>query len=158
MQKNLNDYQKLFASALGLQSDIFDESRHAVVQLNNAILHIQFFEEDKSQILLLMSQLGFINKKARLSAYSLLLSANLSWKSVAGGALAIDPDTSEAILITRLNVKNFNEQELTQNLYACIDAAETWGACIADLNSDYQSANASIDMNHTINPNQSSYA
>lgn len=141
MHKSLNEHQKNLTHALGLQPDIFDSSRHAVVQLEGAILHLQLFEQNESQILVLMSQLGSINEKAKLNTYSLLLSANLSWKSVAGGTLAIASDTDEAILIIRLDLKHMSELELNQRLYACIDAAEKWGARIFDLNSNFQSSN-----------------
>lgn len=134
MLKTMNERQNVLASALGLQPGIFDGSRHAVIQLDGAMLHLQCFEQERSQVAVMLAQLGRIADKARLPAYALLLSANSSWKSVAGGALALDDTSGHAILTLRLDLTKVDDEELAQHLYAFIDAAETWSDRLVQVN------------------------
>jgi len=62
-----------------------------------------------------------------------MLMANLSWREVAGGALALDPDGERVLLRVRLDLATLDAEGLRQQLYATIDTAERWAAELATL-------------------------
>ena len=123
--------QAVLAEALGLDELSFDENSHAVVAMDGGFLHLQMIDEEEAQVLVLVADLGAIGTDPEIQ--QTLLIGNLSWRDVAGGALALDPEGRNALLVVRLDLAALNEAALAQRLYATIDAAERWTAELAAM-------------------------
>lgn len=128
-----NERLAALARAVGLDASLFDEQGHAGLQIEDVILHLQYFEEDGEQVLVMAADLGAIAPQARAQAYPLMLTANASWRSVAGGALALDEQGGNAMLFLRLDMREVDDQALAQRVYAFTDAALSWRGKLAEL-------------------------
>lgn len=126
-----SECQRLLAEALDLHELAFDEAGLAAVAIQGATLYLQAIDEPEIALLVLIADLGDPaagRSERRAALHQAMLMANLSWREVAGGALALDPDGERALLRVRLDLTALDPEELRQRLYATIDTAERWAA------------------------------
>ncbi len=116
------------ARALGHEASLFDEQGQATLRIEGTTLVLQGFEEAGVQVLVVAAELGTVAPEARARVYATMLAANVSWRDVGGGALALDESTHNALLMLRLDVTTLDDQALAQRLYAYTDAALNWAA------------------------------
>lgn len=126
-----SDCRRLLAEALDLPELAFDEAGLAAVAIQGATLYLQAIDEPEVALLVLIADLGDPaagQPERRAALHQAMLMANLSWREVAGGALALDPEGERALLRVRLDLAALEAEGLRQRLYATIDAAERWAA------------------------------
>ncbi|MBK5941113.1 CesT family type III secretion system chaperone [Halochromatium roseum] len=126
-----SDCRRLLAEALDLPELAFDDAGLAAVAIQGATLYLQAIDEPEVALLVLIADLGdpAVGRPERRAAlHQAMLMANLSWREVAGGALALEPDGERALLRVRLDLAALDPEALRQQLYATIDAAERWAA------------------------------
>lgn len=116
------------ARVLGHEASLFDEQGQATLRIDGTPLALQLFAEAGVQVLVVAAELGAVAPEARARVYATMLAANVSWRDVGGGALALDESTHNALLMLRLEVTTLDDQALAQRLYAYTDAALNWTA------------------------------
>ena len=130
------------AKAVGHDASLFDEQNHAVLQFDGITLHLQYFAEDDIAVLVLAADLGELDAQSRPQAFALMLSANTSWRDVAGGALALDDEHRRALLMARLDLVGLTDAALAQRIYALTQAAVNWAGKLAALSAQPGAAQA----------------
>ncbi|MFY3974791.1 type III secretion system chaperone [Achromobacter xylosoxidans] len=121
------------AKAVGHDASLFDEQDHAFLQFDGITLHLQYFAEGDVSVLVLAADLGELDAQSRIQAYALMLSANTSWRDVAGGALALDDKQQRALLMARVDLAGLTDAALAQRIYAFTRAAVHWAGKLAAL-------------------------
>lgn len=116
------------AKALGQDDTLFDEQGAGALLVDGIVLLLQYFVEDDAQVLVLAADLGSVAQEARARVYPMMLAGNTSWRSVAGGALALDETRHHAMLMLRLDLAELDGAALTGRLHAFSDAAVSWRA------------------------------
>ncbi|MDF3847684.1 type III secretion system chaperone [Achromobacter denitrificans] len=116
------------AKALGRDDTLFDEQGAGALLVDGIVLLLQYFVEDDAQVLVLAADLGPLAQEARARVYPMMLAGNTSWRSVAGGALALDETRHHAMLMLRLDLAELDGAALTGRLHAFSDAAVSWRA------------------------------
>lgn len=120
--------------ALGLPNTAFDDEDRLVLTLDGATLHVQLIDTADAVLLVLGADLGAVAAESARDTYAQLLAANLAWRSVGGGSLALDAESGHALLVLRLDGWPCAPEALGQRLYAFIDAAERWAAVLRGAN------------------------
>lgn len=116
------------AKALGRDGTLFDEQGAGALLVDGTTLLLQYFVEGDTQVLVLAADLGAVAPQARARIYPMMLAGNTSWRSVAGGALALDDARHHAMLILRLDLAELGSEALEGRIYAFGDAAVNWRA------------------------------
>lgn len=116
------------ARALGHDASLFDEQGQATLRIDGTTLVLQVFAEAGIQVLVVAAELGTVAPEARARVYATMLAANVSWRDVGGGVLALDESSQHALLMLRLEVTALDDAALAQRLYAYTDAALGWAA------------------------------
>lgn len=117
-------------NALGLPNNAFDDEGHLVLTLDGPTLHAQLIDTADAVILVLGADLGEVAAESARDTYAQLLAANLAWRSVGGGSVALDAESGHALLVLRFDGWPCTPDVLGQRLYAFIDAAERWAAVV----------------------------
>lgn len=117
-------------AVLGLPDDGFDDENHLVLTLDGATLHAQLIDQGDAPILVLGADLGEIAAASAQPVYAQLLAANLAWRSVGGGSLALDAQSGHGLLVLRFDGWPCALDTLGQRLYAFIEAAERWATVL----------------------------
>lgn len=105
---------------------LFDAQGQGLVQLDGAVLHLQIYQKEGANVLVLLADLGPLPREKRLAHYQLLLAANSGWRELAGGALCTDETGERAWLRLRLDLNTLAAKVLGQWLTALVQAAEAW--------------------------------
>ncbi|MCY1509671.1 Tir chaperone protein (CesT) family protein [compost metagenome] len=116
------------AKAIGQDDTLFDEHGAGALLVDGITLLLQYFVEGEVQVLVLAADLGAVAPEARARIYPLMLAGNTSWRSVAGGALALDDTRHHAMLMLRLDLADLDDDALAGRLHAFSDAAMSWRA------------------------------
>ncbi len=124
--------QSIIGQAFALDpAQLFNEQAHGQVQLDAALLHLQVYQQDSANVLLLLADLGRLPNPGRQEAQQLMLVANSGWRDLAGGALCTNESGERALLRLRLDLNTLSAEVLTQWLTAFVVAAETWAERLA---------------------------
>jgi len=121
-------------------AELFAEQDQGQVQLDGALLYIKLYQQEESNVLLLMADLGFLPTEQRTAYYQMMLVANSGWRDLAGGALCTDDSGDQAFLRLRLDLDTLGAEMLAQWLAAFVFAAEAWAMRFAATDSPAEAA------------------
>lgn len=123
---------QIIAQTFGLDAALlFDDEAQGRIQLDGAVLHLQVYQKEAANVLLLLADLGPLARENRLALYQLLLAANSGWRELAGGALCTDETGERAWLRLRLDLNTLTAEVLDRWLTALVQAAEAWARRLA---------------------------
>lgn len=139
--------RQVISQAFGFDcAELFAEPDQGQVQLQGALLLIKLYHQEKSDVLLLMADLGLLPTQHRSAYCQMLLVANSGWRDLAGGALCTDESGERAMLRLRLDLRALSAEQLPRSLAVFVAAAEAWAARLAPVSCEVNAPDPGIEF------------
>jgi len=121
----INDFLKQLAQEIGLNSLEMDVNNTCRLVFDDRI-NVDMEATDDNMTLWIYSVIGILPVNNREKFYERLLSANLFGKETGDAAFAVDTNTREVLLITKVNLEKIDFQDFINLLELFVDRAEFW--------------------------------
>lgn len=115
---------------IGLGTVGLNENRAARLVFDERVV-VDFEASEDLKTTQIYSVLGRVPAEGKGALFSELLEANLFGYATGGGALSIDPATSDIVLYRTLETERYQYQDLVNILEQFVGAAEMWSSHIA---------------------------
>lgn len=109
--------------------DLDDNNTCALSFDDRLVVDIQLDENNGN--LILLSSLGEIQSDQERNLYAQMLRANFEWSATEGLTLALEPDSSNAVLFCRESFSDLDQSRFEAVLQQFVNAADHWMAVIA---------------------------
>ncbi|WP_461833103.1 type III secretion system chaperone [Desulfothermus sp.] len=122
---HLKDLLKQLGQEMGLGTLEMDEDNTCRLVFDD-IINVDLEVTDDNKILWIYSVIGVLPVDNREKFYERLLSANLFGKETGDAAFAVDTNTKEVLLITKVNLEKIDFQDFINLLELFVDRTEFW--------------------------------